>query len=149
MYRTLAILGLISVALAAAAARPARAQNPGHVRVYMTGFDSDDGKALVALFIKEDGFPDEGRRALLRREAVIRNGTAEVLFTDVPAGPYAVSVLHDLNGDYEMDTDLLGMPSEGYGVSRDGTRTFGAPRFRDCVLQLGAGESATIRIRIH
>lgn len=148
MKRTTAILSLMLTALTLAGAMPSGTGAGGQVRVTMEGFESDEGKALVALFVKEDGFPDDGRKAVARRETLIRNGTAEVLFTDVPAGPYAVAVLHDLNGDYVMETDLLGMPSEGYGVSRDGTRIFGPPRFRDCVLQLAPGERATVRIRI-
>lgn len=58
-------------------------------------------------------------------------------------------VLHDEDGDDEMDTGLFGMPEEGYGVSRDAVRRFRPPRFGDAALRLEPGERKSVRLRMH
>lgn len=45
--------------------------------------------------------------------------TAEVVFTDLAPGDYAVMVLHDENDNGQLDTNLVGMPIEGYGFSNN------------------------------
>jgi uncharacterized protein (DUF2141 family) len=67
----------------------------------------------------------------------------------VPAGRFAVAVLHDEDNDREMDTGLFGIPTEGYGVSRNAIRSFGPPIFEDCVLRLRPGDVSRARIRMH
>jgi uncharacterized protein (DUF2141 family) len=37
----------------------------------------------------------------------------------IPAGTYAVTVLHDENSDGKMDFNWIGMPTKGYGFSID------------------------------
>lgn len=37
---------------------------------------------------------------------------------DLPEGEYAIAVFHDENGDKKCNTNLLGIPKEGYGFSR-------------------------------
>ena len=39
--------------------------------------------------------------------------SAQVTFKDLPQGSYAVSVLHDENGNGKMDKNFVGMPKEG------------------------------------
>ena len=46
-------------------------------------------------------------------------GTMVVEIKDVPSGTYAVSVLHDLNENLEMDYNFLGMPKEYWGLSNN------------------------------
>jgi uncharacterized protein (DUF2141 family) len=40
-------------------------------------------------------------------------------FRNVPAGPIAVAVYQDVNGDGQLNRNLLGIPSEPYGFSND------------------------------
>jgi uncharacterized protein (DUF2141 family) len=44
------------------------------------------------------------------------------------AGSYAVSVIHDENGNGKLDT-FAGIPREGFGFSRNPGLGFGPPRF--------------------
>ena len=112
----------------------------------MRGFRSDEGKALVALFRSSDGFPDEGRKAWRRAEVPIRKGVARAVFKNVPAGTYAVAVLHDEDGDREMKTGLFGRPKEGYGVSRNPPARMGPPRYKDAVLTIRPARHITVHI---
>ena len=42
-----------------------------------------------------------------------------VRFADVPSGRYALMVIHDENGNGTLDTNVIGMPVEGYGFSNN------------------------------
>ena len=54
-----------------------------------------------------------------------------ILSFEVPAGVYAVAVHHDANSNGKLDTNFLGIPKEGYGVSNDVRAVFRAPRFAE------------------
>ena len=79
----------------------------------------------------------------------ISGASAVTTFEDVPAGPFAVSVYHDEDGDGKMDTNLVGIPSEDYGFSADASGVFGAPSFEEASLELAAGASMQITVRVH
>ena len=73
---------------------------------------------------------------------------AVAAFEGVPAGPFAVSVFHDTDGDRELDSGALGIPSEAYGFSADARSPFGPPKFDEARLELAAGETKQITIRV-
>ena len=50
-------------------------------------------------------------------------------FNGIPAGTYAVTVLHDENSDSKMDFNWMGMPTKGYGFSNDAKATLLPPSF--------------------
>ena len=41
------------------------------------------------------------------------------MFTDLPAGVYAVSVFHDENMNQKLDKNFVGVPKEEYGASNN------------------------------
>jgi uncharacterized protein (DUF2141 family) len=137
-----------------ASAPSARAPEPasaaptsGEVVVDILGLENADGLLLVALFRDGKGFPDGGAKAFGKRVAKARPGSARFVFSDVPAGPFAVTVHHDEDKDFKMDTGLFGAPTEGYGFSRDASAPFGPPDFADAKLTLAPSERK--RVPIH
>ena len=68
-------------------------------------------------------------------------------FEEVPAGLFAVSVFHDKDEDRKLDS-VAGIPSEDYGFSADARDFFGPPSFTEASLELEAGESMRITIRV-
>jgi len=117
------------------------------VRVELIGFRSDQGRALVALYRSETGFPEVGATAFQTLDIEIVSGRAQANFTGIPPGQAAVAVLHDQDGDKKMKTGLLGRPLEGYGISRDARARFGPPSFADAAITLEA--NTTVNIKIH
>lgn len=118
----------------------------GSVAVNIVGFENDRGQALVALFLSPEGFPAEVEFAHEARECAVVGQRVSVLFEDVPAGPFAVSVFHDEDLDSELDKNLLGIPTESWGVSRDASGFLGPPSFEKARLQLAPDESLSIEI---
>ncbi len=47
----------------------------------------------------------------------VRNTQARCDFEDISPGTYALAVIHDENGNGKLDTNWVGIPTEGYGFS--------------------------------
>ena len=139
---------LTGCASAPPAAQPLRHAGDGRVEVEMTGFENDEGQALVALYLDPQGWPDGGGSVFTTTAVPISDGRAVALFEGVPAGPFAVSVIHDADNDRELDTGVFGIPSEAYGFSADARDTFGPPSFEQARLDLAAGEALRITIEV-
>jgi len=69
-----------------------------------------------------------------------------LVFSDLADGQYAVKVFHDENGNHSLDTNMLGVPSEGYGFSNN-AGSFGPASFKDASFSLQADAQITIHIR--
>jgi len=59
----------------------------------------------------------------------IQDAQARCHFLDIPPGTYALAVIHDENMDGKLGTNLLGVPTEGYGFSSGATASMSAPSF--------------------
>ncbi|MBW3514358.1 MULTISPECIES: DUF2141 domain-containing protein [Shewanella] len=69
-----------------------------------------------------------------------------LVFSDLADGQYAVKVFHDENNNHSLDTNMLGVPSEGYGFSNN-AGSFGPASFKDASFSLQADAQITIHIR--
>ncbi|WP_232279356.1 DUF2141 domain-containing protein [Psychromonas ingrahamii] len=50
-------------------------------------------------------------------------------FTDILPGKYAMAVIHDENTNGKLDTNLIGVPKEGFGFSNNAKALLSAPSF--------------------
>lgn len=69
-----------------------------------------------------------------------------LVFSDLADGQYALKVFHDENSNYSLDTNILGVPSEGYGFSNN-AGSFGPASFKDASFSLQGDTQITIHIR--
>ena len=78
---------------------------------------NSDGTVLFALYSREDAFPDEHYKKYFKKlTGKIVNGASSVTFENLPAGKYAVNILHDEDNDGKIKKGLI-MPKEGIGFS--------------------------------
>jgi uncharacterized protein (DUF2141 family) len=84
-----------------------------------TQLRNSEGSFRCALFSSSAGYPIQYEKAAYRVAAAITQGQAACVFKDVPAGKYALTVLHDENDSKTMDNHQTGMPLEGFGASND------------------------------
>lgn len=115
------------------------------ITVIVDGARSDDGQAVVLLFSDPDGFPRKADRAFRLAHAPILNGAADVRLGDVPAGRYAVVAFHDADSDLRLDTNWIGLPTEGVAASN---WTGGRPSFDDAAILLGPDASDTLHLTL-
>lgn len=127
----LSLFGLGAILLCVpSAAAPTQPRTRGlSLTVQVTGLRNDQGKVSIALFQTAEGFPDRPERALRGVSGMIERGTSQVTFAQLPSGTYAVSVLHDENANGKLDTNLLGIPTEGFGVSNNPAPAMAPPSF--------------------
>lgn len=113
--------------------------------VRVEGLDSAGGVVICTLYDSETTWlQDPGFVATV--QAAPADGSATCVFPAIPPGRYAVTFIHDLNNNGDMDTNLLGLPREPWGVSRDAPVRLGPPRFEDAAfLHPGARVLATAR----
>jgi len=114
----------------------------------MTGFKNDEGTAHVAFFLDARVWPDGDGSIFATAVVPIKDGQAIAVFEEVPAGPFAVSVFHDENDNGELDSAAFGIPSEPYGFSADARDLFGPPSFEEARIELAAGETKQITVRV-
>ncbi|MEZ5739928.1 MAG: DUF2141 domain-containing protein [Burkholderiaceae bacterium] len=126
-------------AVAAFAALPAVSAT---LTVEITGVTQTAGKMMIAVYDSEASFRQQAVRQ--RIEAPVK-GTMRIAFDGLPAGPYAITLFQDLNGDGELNTKLFGIPAEPWGASSNGKGSFGAPTWEAASVPLPAG-GATVTI---
>ena len=114
--------------------------------VSIDGLRSAKGVVRVCLTADPANFPG----CVDDAEAVRRNipaTEASVRFDALPRGSYAVSVIHDENGNARLDT-FAGIPREGFGFSRNPAIRFGPPRFSAAAFKLtDVAETQQVRMR--
>jgi uncharacterized protein (DUF2141 family) len=104
----------------------------GRVMVDIYGLRNAKGVVRCTLFSSANGFPSQPDRAAMKTTSpAIVNGRAACAFDDVKPGVYAVGFLHDENANGKMDTNFLGIPTEGYGASNDARGKMGPPKWED------------------
>jgi uncharacterized protein (DUF2141 family) len=80
-------------------------KDTGTLTVRVTGARNTKGKIGVTLFQNAQGFPDDTSKAIRQESVEIdpKTMSAQVMFKDLPQGTFAISVLHDENGNGKMD----------------------------------------------
>ena len=110
----------------------------GGIEVRLSGFESDGGAAVCALF-KKDGWLQAGKGQA--RRVAIRDHRATCAFANVPYGTYAIAAFHDEDGDGEFDK-RLGVPVEGYCFSNRATpKRLRPPSFDDAKFEHGRAQT--------
>jgi len=124
-----AFLSALALGAALTATGPAAAQSSPTttLTVNIAGLKNSQGVCKVLLFNKPAGFPNEDAKALRCVEALIKGNTSQYVFANLPAGTYAVGVVHDENHNKKMDTNFMGIPKEQYGTSRGARGGVGGP----------------------
>lgn len=133
LFSTLIALIITSFALA---------QDTYTLTVTVNNAKDDTGKMVYSLST-EDQFMKAP--PLMATAVEIKDGIATAIFENVPAGDYAVMVLHDKNGNQRMDFDTNGMPKEAYGMSNN-PMSYGPPTWADAKFELKENQELTIRL---
>lgn len=114
--------------------------NNGRLTVEMTGLRNSDGQICLNLFDRNVGFPNDKTAAIVDRcidaiapdpseDVSISETVFSVTFENLSVGTYAVSVMHDENGDGDLNQGTFGIPTEGFGFSRNPEIRTSAPEF--------------------
>lgn len=103
-----------------------QAQSQKKLEVVIKNIRDDKGVLIVGIFNSESTFIKKAWRG---QKPKPQQGTVHVIFEDIPAGEYAISVIHDNNENGKLDSNFMGIPKEGVGFSNDAVGTFGPPSY--------------------
>ncbi len=114
--------------------------------VEVSNIKSDKGTIMIALFKGEAGFPKDDSKAVKKMKVTIKDKKATITFTDLEAGDYAFALFHDENGNNEMDSNMFGIPKEGYGFSTNFKPKVSAPDFDEADFKIEADTVQKVKI---
>jgi uncharacterized protein (DUF2141 family) len=76
-------------------------------------------------------------------KAEVANG--KYIIKNLPEGEYAIAIYHDENGDKKCNTNMIGIPKEGYGFTRL-DKIWSIPKFDDCKVLLNSNLSVSVNL---
>lgn len=138
VFRSVSRPLLFSALLAACAGASA-----ANIEVRVTGVVAGKGKVAVAVCDKDTFLKDCKYSA----KAPAKDGENVITVKDVPAGTWAVLSYQDENDNGELDRNIVGIPKENYGFSRDARGRFGPPSFEDAAITVN-GETASAAVKL-
>jgi uncharacterized protein (DUF2141 family) len=135
---------IAALALLTAGAAGARATD---LDIQIQGLRNTSGTIHLCLSRSPAHFPDcAGEPGMISR-TVRAADAAHIRIQNVPPGDYAVSVIHDENGNGRLDK-FVGIPREGFGFSRNPRLRMGPPGFEQCRFPVAGGlVSEAIRMK--
>ena len=136
----------ICVALLACLSAPAFSQTAASpsckLLVHIDGFRNQKGDAGVTVFTSPDGWPENNDKALTHSGHSF-TGSSTTLELQLPAGRYAIAVLHDENSNRKLDRNMIGFPKEGFGFSNNPKVNLTAPSFDTAAMQVNCPVTET------
>ena len=138
MLRALALTATLLAANSAASA--------AELRVKVVGITAQTGTISMAVMDSDAAWAGKGK-PITGRHAKVTGDTLEIAFADLAPGKYAIRLMHDENDNGKLDTNLVGMPTEGYGFSNN-PRVMRAATFDEAAFEVPAdGAAITIVMR--
>lgn len=125
----------------------AKANFNGKLTLEIDGLKNKEGQVCVSIFASSEGFPSDRDRGLQKQCTKITDAPLPITFENLKAGSYAVAVFHDQNNDRILNSNVFGIPKEGFGFSRNPEIRTGAPKFSEAAF-LVAGPNTNIQIQL-
>ncbi|MEB3355784.1 MAG: DUF2141 domain-containing protein [Synechococcales bacterium] len=124
----------------------AQAVPDSQLEISINGLRNQSGQVCFSLFSQSQGFPSGGQA--LQADCVdVGEDSPSILFRGLNPGSYAVAVFHDVNRDGQLNQTVFGIPTEGFGFSRNPRLMAGPPSFGDAAFVV-AGVQNSIQIQL-
>lgn len=108
----------------------------GQVEFHIDNVKSEQGKIYLQLFNSEQGYQQDD--AIQATVIKAKQGTVKITLNDLAPGEYAIRYFHDENDNGKLETNLFGMPTEGYGYSNNAKANFGPATYQDMKFSLNS-----------
>jgi uncharacterized protein (DUF2141 family) len=100
-----------------------------NLTIEISGLKNSTGKIMLQLL-------DEKEKVIKQESGEIKEKVSVFSIQIPKPGKYAVRYYHDENLNGEMDTNLVGIPKEGYGFSNNAKGSFGPPPFKEWLFEI-------------
>lgn len=115
----------------------------GELTVHINNVEGTTGKVMVAVLDSESAFNGE-TPAVLSLLMPPRPGSLTFSTDALADGHYGIRVMVDENGNGDMDSNMVGMPTEAWGFSNNAVGSFGPPSWSDIRFELNGTTSIAI-----
>ena len=114
--------------------------------VSINSINSDEGKILAQVFKGKDNYKNGKAEASIIIPA--KKGENSFSFQNLTDGEYAVRLFHDTNDNNNLDTNVFGMPTEGYGFSNKAVGNFGPAKYKDMVVHITNEKEVVTQVKM-
>ena len=122
----MAVIGLLAFSSVQAQAK---------LEVTVKNIKEPKGTIRVGLFTNENDFL---KTAAVGKVVKAIGREITVVFENLKPGDYAVSVIHDENENGELDSNMMGIPKEGFAFGNNAMGMFGPPSFDKAKITLNS-----------
>ncbi|MEE4660859.1 MAG: DUF2141 domain-containing protein [Halieaceae bacterium] len=133
---------LSGIVMAASCAFPASAAD---IEITVNNITEITGMLYWAVYDSAENYRAQSGPVMSARNRVSAS-TLSLTLHNMPAGRYAVRLFHDANGNGDLDSNALGIPTEGYGFSNNAGK-FGPASFEDAAVDVQGDTRMAIRLR--
>lgn len=122
-------------------------QNTHTLTVEVENLQNSKEEVQFALYNTDGSIPDEHYKNYFKMDkSRIENGKAEIIFSNLPKGIYAVNILHDENKNGKIDKGFI-LPKEGIGFSNySSIGLTNRPNFKKASFELN--QNKTIKVKV-
>jgi uncharacterized protein (DUF2141 family) len=139
MRRSLIAVAVVVISLVSASAQQSSPASSGAgytLTVVVEGVDQRDGNIGMLVFNSPKGWAEDRQAALKDQAVPAHPGNMTLTVSGLPAGEYAVSLVHDVNKNHKLDRNFLGKPTEQWGLSNNPHAVLKTPSYDACKFQL-------------
>ncbi len=109
--------------------------------VKITGISEAVGKMAVKLVSSQEAYDGKAKASAAQMLSVSSTEPMTMTFPDLAPGTYAVMVMQDENGNGKLDSNILGIPKEGYGFSNN-PNVMRKPYFNETKFEVTSADKA-------
>lgn len=102
--------------------------NAAELTVNISDIEQGKGHLLIAVFEGKENYNDG--KSVQASKVKAEHKKESVVFKDLIDGEYAVKMYQDENDNNELDSNMMGIPKEGYGFSNN-VGMFGTPKYKE------------------
>jgi uncharacterized protein (DUF2141 family) len=107
----------------------------GKLTVRFEGIEKAGGTVHLAMYARADEFMQEDKATLYSFKAD-KKGKLEAAIENLPTGSYAFAVFFDENNNKKLDKNLVGVPVEPYGFSKNPTSKWRLPNWEEVKFEM-------------
>lgn len=107
--------------------------------------EKHEGNLMVALYNSEANYQGQGKPVQVAAIPALGE-KVNYTFENLEGGTYAIKLFHDANSNGKMDTNMFGIPKEGYGFSNN-VGKFGEPEFAEAAFEVLSESNIEIIVR--
>ena len=136
------------LALATSAAFAPALVSAETLTITIADISESEGLLMIQVANSEKGFEFSEDSAAPPPVAISQLAEAGEMTFEVtlPPGIYGARVLHDLNGNGEMDSNFVGMPKEPWAFSNNATGRLGPAKWQDAKFEISGNTAVEIRL---